>query len=412
MEELRAWFGIVVLVGVKKLPSIHHYWRQSEKFLYCTVIPHVMTLGRWEAIQRCLHLKDNRIVQRDTSHAEFDRLAKSRWLLENFVLVSQKVYNLECAIIIDECIIPYKGKNCRIRQFMRDKPTRFGIKVWALTSSKSRFVTNIEVYLGARIGSSFFGLGQAVVERLLVGTEFRGHILVCDNAFSSVNLFRQLMVNGTWVTGTVRVNRVNMPHGLNEMCEATPRGGIVIRMHADRQMVALSWKDNDLVTMLSTTADSWQPGVQVFRRLKAPLEFRGGQLITPSTPIHMQYQELMHGIDVTDQLCGTYSTQQSSHKWWKKLLLFVLDQSLVNTWILYQEQIEELGLKLCSHVHFNIGVGKYLIEPRLKASRLARARLAVGGNNPRTSSGPQRSSLRRQCSVCTKVQTWYCTGCD
>ena len=52
-------------------------------------------------------------------------------------------------------------------------------------------------------------------------------------------------------------------------------------MHTDRQMVALSWKDNNLVTMISTASDSWKPGVQVLRRLKKG-EWRGGQLITPA----------------------------------------------------------------------------------------------------------------------------------
>jgi len=115
---------------------------KTEKLVYCHLISQVMTPddSRFEQIMRCLHLVDNNNVVRDVENPLFDRIAKSRWLLDMFSTVSQDIYNLEREITIDECILPYKGRYCFIRQFMPDKPVRFGIKVWILASSKSRFV--------------------------------------------------------------------------------------------------------------------------------------------------------------------------------------------------------------------------------------------------------------------------------
>jgi hypothetical protein len=48
---------------------------------------------------------------------------------------------------------------------------------------------------------------------------------------------------------------------------------------------------------------------------------------------------------VTDQLRVKYSCQLLSHKWWMKLLCFILDQSTVNIYVIYLEGMEELGLK-------------------------------------------------------------------
>ena len=76
-----------------------------------------------------------------------------------FRTVSREIYNLEREITVDECIIPYKGKYCFIRQFMPKKPVRFGIKAWLLASSKSRFVYTIEVYFGEGTGGGPHGLG-------------------------------------------------------------------------------------------------------------------------------------------------------------------------------------------------------------------------------------------------------------
>jgi len=68
------------------------------------------------------------------------------------------------------------------------------------------------------------GFVHAVVTRLLHGLHNRGHILVVDNAFSSVNLFYELMITRTWATGIIRCNHLNMPPGLSQNCEKERRG--------------------------------------------------------------------------------------------------------------------------------------------------------------------------------------------
>ena len=202
--NIRGWLGICILMGCKRLPSVRQYWMRSQPFLYCSLISSIMSLGRWQQIMRCLHLVDNNSVVRDASDPRFDMIAKTRWLVEMFVNVSKDIYNLEREITVDECVIPYKGRYCFIRQFMPDKPVRFGIKVWLLASSKSRFVWQMEVYFGEGTGAGPHGLGYHVVERMVKGLEHRGHCLVIDNFFASVNLFHELMCKGIWATGTVR----------------------------------------------------------------------------------------------------------------------------------------------------------------------------------------------------------------
>lgn len=181
-------------MGCKKLPSKRQYWMRGEPFIYCKLISQVMSLARWEQILQCLHLVDNANVIRDVKEPGYDRIVKTRWLLDMFTNVSEAIYNLEREITVDECVIPYKGRYCFIRQFMPDKPVRFGIKVWMLASSKSRFVWRIEVYFGEGTGTGEHGLGYHVVERMTASLHHRGHCLVVDNLFGSVNSFHKLMV--------------------------------------------------------------------------------------------------------------------------------------------------------------------------------------------------------------------------
>ena len=202
-----------------------------------------------------------------------------------------------------------------------------------------------------------------MVQRLVHGLEGRGHCLVVDNLFASVNLFHDLMVKGIWATGTVKRRSKNLPAGLYRKCEdKDERGSMLIRTHVHRQMGVLSWQDSKLVTILSTAASPWAPNVFVLRREKGRRE----QLIVPSSPMHTQYVEYMRGVDVTDQLRGSYSSQLRCHKWWLKIFHFIVDQSLVNAYVTWVREMQDMGLTAKPHLAFKISVGKHLVEGAIR----------------------------------------------
>jgi hypothetical protein len=95
IQELKAWLGIKIYMGLKPLLARRDYWSRSEELFNCRIIPSVMTMRRWEAILRCLHLTDNEKLERDRSSLNFDRIGKIRMLLNHFVKTSQELYNLE-----------------------------------------------------------------------------------------------------------------------------------------------------------------------------------------------------------------------------------------------------------------------------------------------------------------------------
>ena len=406
-SDIRGWLGICILMGCKRLPSVRQYWMRSQPFLYCQLISSIMSLGRWEQIMRCLHLVDNNSIVRDVNDHRFDRIAKTRWMVEMFVKVSKEIYNLEREITVDECVIPYKGRYCFIRQFMPDKPVRFGIKVWLLASSKSRFVWQMEVYFGEGTGAGPHGLGYHVVERMVRGLEYRGHCLVIDNFFASVNLFHELMVKGIWATGTVRRTSKNLPSGLYREPDSSVRGSMVIWNHVHRQMGVVSWQDKKLVTLLSTAAAPWEPNSKVLQRIPG----LQGQLMVPSSPMHRQYVEYMRGVDVADQLRGNYSSQLRCHKWWVKIFHFIVDQTMVNAYVTWVKQMEDLGLPVLLHLAFKIAVGKHLAAEAIQVRQRGRVPPEPRPRRPPPVHGLFRSTLKRQCVICGRVQKWFCNAC-
>jgi hypothetical protein len=155
-----------------------------------------MSRACFEAITCCVHLVNNDNLIQDP------RDPAVRWLLERFARISQSLYNNERILTVDEIMIPYKGRFCNIHQYMKAKPVKFGIKLWAVVSARSRYISNAIVYLGsgdAQIEGE--SVGEDVVLTAIRGLEGRGHVIVTDNFFTSPQLCMTLMERGFWVTG-------------------------------------------------------------------------------------------------------------------------------------------------------------------------------------------------------------------
>jgi hypothetical protein len=114
---------------------------------------------------------------------------------------------------------------------------------------------------------------------------------------------------------------------------------------------------------------------------------------------------------VTDQLRVKYSCQLLSHKWWMKLLCFILDQSTVNIYVIYLEGMEELGLKPLSYHQFLLRLGRYLIQPAIDL-RVAQQRQYPQRWHRGLGHGiPQHSRSRVHCIRCRKRCQYYCVPC-
>ena len=105
---------------------------------------------------------------------------------------------------IDESIIPYCGKH-DTKQFLREKPIRFGFKLWCITSPEGYFL-HAESYCGVDTDLSDTGLGQIadVVLGLIEKCEVKaGSTVTFDNLFTSVPLLYELTELGIGALDTL-----------------------------------------------------------------------------------------------------------------------------------------------------------------------------------------------------------------
>ena len=78
---------------------------------------------------------------------------------------------------IDEAMIPFKGR-LSFKQYMKAKPTKWGIKAFVLSDTTNGYVHRIQIYTGKDMESETnAGLCSRVVLGLMSGMEADGYHL-------------------------------------------------------------------------------------------------------------------------------------------------------------------------------------------------------------------------------------------
>jgi hypothetical protein len=257
--------------------------------------------------------------------------------------------------------------------------------------------------------------GYKVVTSLVSGLEHMGHVITCDNWFTSPILFWDLLKLGFRATGTCRTNRRGWPSALTidkgKALRGVPRGTMWWRMHASHQLAAVTWLDNKPVTILTTAVSPINATNDMF----VGRWHKNAVKDIPCSPALVHYQEHMRGVDVQDQLRGNYSVQTRDHKWWHRILLHLLDTSIVNAYILYRARMQRMGESVMSRVKFHYDVATKMCTSSVQRRRVIPHRAGIP--NPDALhytlfwTRSEGKVTRRKCVVCRKRQQFYCPTC-
>lgn len=100
-----------------------------------------------------------------------------------------------------------------IRQYIKNKPTKRGIKLWVLAESANGYTYDFDVYIGRRAGAqpSANGLGYDIVIQVICPLLNQGYHLYFDNFYTFVKLIKDLFVVRVPATGTAAENRNGFP---------------------------------------------------------------------------------------------------------------------------------------------------------------------------------------------------------
>ena len=288
VQELKAFFGIILGMTIHKLPDIRLYW-STLPIYHVGFIANVMPRKRFEMIRSMLHFANNNTqVSRDDP--TYDRAFKIRPIINHINVAFDKALSNTKTQSIDEHMVKFKGKNS-MKQYMKDKPISWGFKLWCRCDAETGYLFQTDIYTGKREKRQV-GIGESVVLQMSEVLANKGIEIYFDNFFSSPILFHKLMEKGIKACGTVRVNRSHMPK-FNP--DSTFKRGDFSSFQSNGVTV-VKWMDNRAVHIASNFLDPNETITVKRRQAGNP-----NKISVQCPAIIKKYNTGMGGVDLMDQ---------------------------------------------------------------------------------------------------------------
>lgn len=361
LEEIKKFMGIHIVMGNLQFPRARMYWQSN---IGIPLIKDAMPLNRFFKLRKTVHLVD--VTQRGDN---LDRLWKVRKIYDSIRNRCREL-PLEQNLSIDEQIVPFKGQ-INIRQYIKNKPKKWGIKIYVLAGQSGQ-VYDFIIYQGATTEInqlySKFGAGAATVMQLVERiNDSHTHGLFFDNYFGSYNLFQYLNKKNIFSVGTIRVNRFGNPPLLSDKeMKKKERGSVDTTVSKDG-IVITKWYDNKPVVVASNfigkgnldTCKRWD---------KKQKEY----IYVPRPEAIKMYNANMGGVDKLDFLLSIYRSYVRSRKWTVRMITHAIDLALVCSWLEYRKQAEAIGVpkkRIVDLLSFRTSVAESLILTKAPPKR-------------------------------------------
>ena len=131
--------GTVLLSGYHTFPQEHLYWCNNED-VGVNLVKKKISRNRFQKIKQYFHLVDNDNLQQN------DKLAKMR-IYQNLMQKNFLWFEVSSEqLFIDKQMATYY-EHFSTKIYMRNKPVKFGMKIWFLASSQGNLFS-FEVYNG------------------------------------------------------------------------------------------------------------------------------------------------------------------------------------------------------------------------------------------------------------------------
>lgn len=191
-------------MAVLKLPQVSQYWKK-ESFFSVMSPAFVLARNTFQAISSNPHMSDpEKDAQNDKEKGtpNYDPLHRLKPLHDHMKNMCKALYHPRQNIAIDERMVATKAK-LGMRQYMKNKPTKYGIKLFVLADSCNGYTVAFNVYTGRSHFSTGQGLSfdsvMSLIDTTFLGS---GYHLYCDNFYTSPKLFKELLLLKVRACGT------------------------------------------------------------------------------------------------------------------------------------------------------------------------------------------------------------------
>ena len=319
LAEMKGFIAAILNMGIIQLPEISMYW-STESSVQQPFFRRLFRRNRFQLLLKFFHMEDNNNIH-PRGHPQYNPIAKYQFLVSFANRQFKEHYLPSQHLAIDESMIGTRGRFSYCQFMPNKRHARFGVKLWMLVESASKYCVQFFVYRGKRFDPTPpEGQGYDVVMRLLRVSNLlnRGYHVIVDNFFCTYRLARALLNFGTYLTGTIRKNR-DIPAAAKTA--KPPVGTSRYWRNGNALLVAFREKASKVVRVLSTRAEARNQN---------------------NKPVIISdiYNPYMCGVDVHDMQLYVYHDERRTVKVWKKVTFNLISRMLLNAYQIYKQNTD------------------------------------------------------------------------
>ena len=243
-------------------------------------------------------------------------------------------------IAVDEFLSKWKGR-LHFRQFIPSKRERYSVKIYVCCESNTGYLWRFIIYTGAdtiyipKPFGDYTGPSKVVLP-LIDGMYNQGYKVVLDDLYTSPELLRALIENGTDSFATLR-RKQGLSSGFWEW--KPPKSYLsslppISEFCGD--IMACRWNDCYTKHIGELVGDG-----KIHYSSKK-------EIVKPDVII--EYNSSMGGVDNLSRVLDPYCCQRKSLKWYRKIAELFLDVSIYNSFVVWRE------LNDSKDTHLNSGI--------------------------------------------------------
>ena len=365
INEILTYFGILMFSML--YPQTGRRVRTAWKNQQVNSWTAYMTLGRFSQINSMLHFNNNS----DQEGLAKDSLHKIRPLLQILKKTLGRYAVLGTEYSFDEATMACFSRYARgLLCFNPQKPTgKFHFKIYMLCCAITNLVIKLRIHTKDSSDMEFthdeadseeVNKTDRLTSEMCSVLEGTGAVVNMDNYYMSTTAAIHLREKGVLCRGTIRANRKFVPKSVlftSRECRESDRGTTRMAVNVENSLVAVGWLDNKAVNFIST-ADTTEM-VSVERRIK------NEKVEVPAPSVVKNYNMYMGGVDKHDKLRSTFALgkHHKFKKYYVKLMLFLVDIAMTNSWIYYRMTNPSKCKKSESRANFFLAIAEHLVRP-------------------------------------------------
>lgn len=202
-------------MGITRRPTFFSYWSRNHR--YIPWFGQMFSRNRFLLLCKFFHTVDNSTLPGRDSN-EYDPTAKFEPIVPHTNSKFKFYYSPNQHLSVDESLAGTKSRSALAQYFPNKKHHKWDIKFWVLADAVSHYCLSFFCYRGAKDQRDKReikekGLAQVVIDKLLGMSNFfmKGYHVTVDDFFTSISLARSLYEKNTFLSGTIRSNRKNIP---------------------------------------------------------------------------------------------------------------------------------------------------------------------------------------------------------